>query len=348
MPAWTILLCRSSDRQKSEKLLYRKKLARRRVTTLSVLEILEYLNEHPEYVDLLRLAVEEEEGHAEEEHWLGWSWSDVRAYPATINKLIVAGLVKKTYDSSKFTNYKLVNLEATKEGLKKFEDLRIQPVLMEEKAEIPEDLFNVIVGYQKVKELFRDALNSERPCHILLVGPPASAKSMFLLELDRLPNSHFALGGQTSKVGIADEMFSYNPKYLIIDELDDMPIHEQSILKSLMESGVVVRRKHRIRQRGKFTTWVFGGSNGMKRLSPAITSRFLKVHFKPYTMQQFKEVVVSVLTTRENVAPELAEYIAQKVGKHTRDPREAIGLARVCKTKEKVDERVSLLWASVH
>ena len=314
--------------------------------TIGAPEIMEYLNEHPEYVGLLKLAVKHELRNAAKETYLGWDWSDVRAYPATINKLIIDGLVIKTYDSASFTNYKLANLEATKEALKNFEALAIQPAIVEEKAEIPADLFSVIVGYPRVKELFTDALNAERPCHILLVGPPASAKSMFLLELDRLPNSHFALGGQTSKVGIADEMFDYNPKYLVIDELDDMQVHEQSVLKSLMESGVVVRRKHRIRQRGRFTTWVFGGCNNMKKLSSAITSRFLKVRFKRYTMQQFKEVVVSVLTTRENVTPELAEYIAKKVGRHTKDPREAIGLARVSKTKEKVDERIELLWGA--
>jgi len=311
---------------------------------ITMLDVLEYLEEHPEYEKLLKLAVKHEEENAAKEGYLGWDWSSVRAYPATINKLIIDGLVRKTYDSASFTNYRLVNLQATKEALTTFETITKQPILVEEKADIPEDLFHVIVGYERVKELFWDALHAERPCHILLVGPPASAKSMFLLELDRLPNSHFALGGQTSKVGIADELFDYSPKYLIIDELDDMPVHEQSVLKSLMESGVVVRRKHRIREKGKFTTWVFGGCNSLKKLSPAITSRFLKIRFKPYTMQQFKEVVVSVLTTRENVTPELAEYIARKVGKYTRDPREAIGLARVCKTKEKVDERVSLLW----
>jgi len=42
---------------------------------------------------------------------------------------------------------------------------------------------------------------------------------------------------------------------------------------------------------------------------------------------------------------DLAEYIAERVGRYTRDPREAIALARVCRTKEKVDERVELLWA---
>jgi len=56
-----------------------------------------------------------------------------------------------------------------------------------------------------------------------------------------------------------------------------------------------------------------------------------------------KEVVVR--TRRRGVPCDLAEYIAERVGRYTRDPREAIALARVCRTKEKVDERVELLWA---
>ncbi|MGC8937336.1 MAG: hypothetical protein ACP5KV_08290, partial [Candidatus Methanomethylicaceae archaeon] len=207
----------------------------------------------------------------------------------------------------------------------------------EEKAEIPQDLFEPIVGYEDVKQLFRDALSSPKPTHILLYGPPASAKSMFLLELDRLPKSHFALGGQTSQVGLAEEMFQYAPKYLIIDELDDMPRYEQSVLKSLMESGVITVRKHNVRLRQKFSTWVFGACNNPKRLSDAVLSRFIKVHFDPYTPDQFREVVTSVLTKREGVDMDLAEYIAEKVGKFSRDPRDAIALSRVAKTKEKVD-----------
>ena len=82
----------------------------------------------------------------------------------------------------------------------------------------------------------------------------------------------------------------------------------------------------------------------MKKLTPAITSRFVKVPFKPYTMEQFREVVVSVLTKREKVGKKLAEYIAEEVGKHTRDPREAISLARIAKTRKKVDKYVKLLW----
>ena len=305
-------------------------------------KILAAIDEHPEYKIILERAVEHEEAHADDEHYLGWEWHDVKAYAATINKLVVGGLAEVSYSSANFTNYKLVDLEATKEVLKA---LTKRPVV-EEEAEVPEDLFDVIVGYDRVKELFWDALRSKRPCHILLVGVPASAKSMFLSELDRLPNSHFALGGQTSKVGIADEMFDYSPKYLIIDELDDMPSHEQSVLKSLMWGGVVARRKHRIRQKEKFDTWVFGGCNKLERLSDAIRSRFVKVRFTPYTMEQFKEVVISFLTKREKVVVKLAEYIADEVGKYTRDPREAVSLARIAKTREKVDKYTELLWGT--
>lgn len=307
-------------------------------------EILNYLLKHPEYVDILNRAIEVEEAHANEQHWLGWEWHHVRGHTGIINKLVVDGLVEVAYSSRSGTNYRLVSLQDTKEAIKEFETLTAEPVA--EEAAIPPDLFDAIVGYERVKELFWDAIRSENPCHILLVGPPASAKSMFLLELDRLPNSHFCLGGQTSKVGIADEMFDHSPKYLIIDELDDMPRHEQSVLKSLMWDGVVARRKHQIRQRGTFKTWVFGGCNKLERLSDAVRSRFVKVRFQPYTEEQFREVVVSVLTKRENVDEGLAGYIAEEVGKYTRDPREAISLARAAKTREKVDRYVKLLWGS--
>jgi hypothetical protein len=41
-------------------------------------------------------------------------------------------------------------------------------------------LFNGIIGYNEVKRLFRMGLNSDEQVSILLSGPPASAKTMFL------------------------------------------------------------------------------------------------------------------------------------------------------------------------
>jgi Holliday junction DNA helicase RuvB len=306
-------------------------------------EVFEFLNEHPEYADVLRRAVEEEERHSSEPHWLGWTWDSVRAFTSTINSLIIKGLVRVNYQSAKFTNYLLVDREAVKEALSVLEQVERHPKV-EDEAEVPGDLFEVIIGYEDVKQLLWDSINADRPCHVLLCGPPASAKSMFLMELDRLPNSHFALGGQTSKVGLADELFESNPKYLIIDELDDMPVQEQSVLKSLMWGGVVARRKHGIKERGKFETWVYGSVNNINRLTDAVRSRFMKVFFQPYSVDQFKEVVVSVLTRREGLDHDLAEHIAEVVGRHTRDPREAINMARISRSREKVEKYAELLW----
>lgn len=50
----------------------------------------------------------------------------------------------------------------------------------------PEPLFDSIVGYDDVKRLFSLSLSSDKPVHILLVGPPASAKTLFMLECIKL------------------------------------------------------------------------------------------------------------------------------------------------------------------
>jgi len=58
-----------------------------------------------------------------------------------------------------------------------------------EKADIPDDLFAHVVGHDEVKHWVSKSLASPRPVHILLAGPPATAKSMFLQALGSLPGS---------------------------------------------------------------------------------------------------------------------------------------------------------------
>jgi ATP-dependent protease Clp ATPase subunit len=53
-----------------------------------------------------------------------------------------------------------------------------------------------------VKRLFRMALDSDSAVHILLVGPPASAKTMFLTSLMQLKNSYFSDGANSTKAGM--------------------------------------------------------------------------------------------------------------------------------------------------
>ncbi|KKK83812.1 hypothetical protein LCGC14_2789610, partial [marine sediment metagenome] len=175
----------------------------------------------------------------------------------------------KIYDSDPST-YKLKEPELVRECLVKLSEIEEGT----EEGDIPNDLFDFILGHDPIKDLLWRSINSERPVHVLLVGPPATAKSMFLGELARLPFSRFALGGSTRKGGLEDYLLEFRPRYLIIDEIDKMDMRDQSVLLSLMESGVVARLKKRMREMEKMTTWIFGGANRDANMWPELKSRF--------------------------------------------------------------------------
>jgi hypothetical protein len=63
----------------------------------------------------------------------------------------------------------------------------------------PSALFNHIIGYDNIKRLFSMALDSDDQSHILLSGPPASAKTMFLESLSKLKSSYFVDGASITE-----------------------------------------------------------------------------------------------------------------------------------------------------
>src|SRR5207245_956850 len=104
-------------------------------------------------------------------------------------------------------------------------------------------LFEDIIGYDHIKRLFRMALDSDSVVHILLVGPPASAKTMFLTSLMQLKNSYFADGTNSTKAGMIDLLFENRPRFLLIDEADKMASKDQAFLLNLMETSIVSETK---------------------------------------------------------------------------------------------------------
>jgi hypothetical protein len=72
-------------------------------------------------------------------------------------------------------------------------------------------LFDDIYGYDNIKRLFRMALESSHPSSILLSGPPASAKTLFLHCLMRLNGSCFIDCSNATKSGLVDYIFDNNP-----------------------------------------------------------------------------------------------------------------------------------------
>src|ERR671923_2449447 len=141
-------------------------------------------------------------------------------------------------------------------------------------------LFDDIIGYEDVKDLFERAIKAERPVHLLLCGPPASAKSLFMRSLTKLERSYYTVGSSSTKSGIFDYLFEYRPRYFIIDELEKMNKKDQTSLLNLMESGILTELKHNQKRTTQLKTWVFASCNSTDELLPPLLTRFRDIHFK--------------------------------------------------------------------
>jgi Holliday junction DNA helicase RuvB len=201
-----------------------------------------------------------------------------------------------------------------------------------------EPLFDSIVGYNDVKRLFHLSLSSDKPVHLLLVGPPASAKTLFMLECMKLERSYFTLGSHSTKSGMVDYLFEKRPRYLIVDEIEHMPMKDQTALLSLMETGILAETKFQKTRNTHLKTWIFATSNATERMLTPLLSRFVILHFKQYSFGSFQEVTRHILV-REGVAPDIAVLIADAVWTKLRskDIRDCIKIGRLAKTKEDVD-----------
>ncbi len=198
--------------------------------------------------------------------------------------------------------------------------------------------FESIVGYDDVKRLFNMSLSSEKPVHILLVGPPASAKTLFMLECMKLERSYFTLGSHSTKSGMIDYLFEKRPRYLIVDEIEHMPMKDQTALLSLMETGIVSETKYQRTRNTQLKTWVFATSNGTERMLTPLLSRFVVLHFKQYSFGSFQEVCTHILS-REGVPSDVGQAIADAVWTKlkSRDIRDCIKLGRLAKTTADVE-----------
>jgi hypothetical protein len=124
-------------------------------------------------------------------------------------------------------------------------------------------LFENIYGYDDVKRLFRMALESDHRCSILLTGPPASAKTLFLQSLMKLKSSHFIDCSNATKSGVVDYVFDHRPEYLLLDELDKLSRKDQTFLLNLIETGLVSETKYDRTRKMEIKTSVFATSNNV-------------------------------------------------------------------------------------
>jgi len=196
---------------------------------------------------------------------------------------------------------------------------------------LPDDLFEDIIGHDDIKELLRACLLAEKPVHVLLVGPPALAKTLFLWDIERAAGEKaiWLVGSATSKGGLWDKIAERQSQIILIDELHTMNAADTAGLLSIMEGGRLVRTKVG-RELDLFNpVRVVAACNRLHGLSPELLSRFAVRKIQAYNRSDYLTVVKGVLVRREGIEDSTAEEIARRVDGMTQDVRQAVNVARL-------------------
>lgn len=274
-----------------------------------------------------------------------WDFQEVAVPWQIIRKLLFADVVKAVGGRRK--QYFLVDRDSVKKSLQEYEGyekIRTTELEVKKQIEIPSDIFDVIEEYGDLKDFIKLSLSAEEPVHGLLVGAPGTAKSLFLMELERLEGSHFITAGTATKVGIRDIIYEDLPRYLLIDEIEKISDSKDlSSLLTWMETGRIIITKHGLKDEKRGKGWVFGACNTTRGLPSELMDRFQVFHIKPYNPEQFRRVVIGYLTKRLKVEQGIAEYIADEVGKFTVSIRQAIRVSRIARTRGDVSKVLKII-----
>jgi Holliday junction DNA helicase RuvB len=223
---------------------------------------------------------------------------------------------------------------------------------IEQEADIrpPEEkFFSGIVGYSDLKRLFMRSIISREPSHILLTGPPASSKTIFLLQMMKgLDNSYFTDGTGTSGIGMVDYLFEHpSIKYLLIDEIDKMKKSDQVALLNVMETGILSSTKVRKTRQLKMNLWIFATSNSLDNISRPLKSRFLIFHLPEYKYEEFVEISAKLLNERYKIEDRTALKIADRVWNelNSKDIRDVLKIGKMVKREETDSDIDWLIYA---
>jgi len=207
-------------------------------------------------------------------------------------------------------------------------------------------VFSRVEGLDDIKEMMLRALESPERAHTLLTGPPASSKSLFMLEIEKFvsPKVYFAEGAATTKAGLHRFIAENQDKELIIiDEIDKMPLKDQEGLLTMMERGEFVSTKVRNTQKVKANIVIFATSNSTWRLSKPLLSRFTVFEIPEYTYKEFEAIAVRIIKKLpQNSVIQIASSI-WKTG--SRDIRDVLKIAKLCNpadTEDDIDRLISI------
>jgi replication-associated recombination protein RarA len=192
--------------------------------------------------------------------------------------------------------------------------------------------FDNICGYNDVKDIVLRALQTDESFNLLLCGPPASSKTLFLLAIQKQDHSAVYFDGSNTTNKILDIMEQQRPHTILLDGLDKMSRPFQHQLLNFLESGRVkvdeVKRSYDFEIKN---SKVFATANDLSCLSKPLQSRFRRLHLPPYTQEQFLAVATKVLP---KLREETVHIIASQVWSTSKDVRDVISVGKLIRRSD--------------
>jgi hypothetical protein len=202
----------------------------------------------------------------------------------------------------------------------------------EPEYEIPDDLFDNVIGHEPVKSLIMRCIESDEQIHFRLQGESSTAKSLFLTELERLPTSKYRSASGMTEVGLLDILMEQQPEFLLFDEIDKADNDCYTPLYELSEHGRVQKTISGNDVNIELDCNIIVTLNHPEKLPDELKKRMVKLEFEEYSDEDYLNVVTGVLMEKYELDEDVAEYIAEyqlnELGeKNVREPEQIAKLA---------------------
>jgi replication-associated recombination protein RarA len=191
-------------------------------------------------------------------------------------------------------------------------------------------LFHKIYGSEEMKENVYRTLIAENQVNMLLVGPPATSKTLFMQVIQEQCNDVIYFdSSNTSGAGLIEQLYNnQKAKILIIDEIDKLKKNDLNCLLGLLNNGSVDKALKTIHYKFTMNVKIFATSNSLAKLSKPVRSRFQIYSLPEYSDEEFVKVVQFCL--KEKLLESTSETIAKiLLANEKKDVRAAISISNL-------------------
>ena len=284
--------------------------------------IVSTLMQNEDYLDVLKDAIDIEQGDGNSRPFTsGWDYSEISETPQTLSRMAQEGLLDVASRRSGNPNtYEISNIEEAEQAIALVEEGGSVGHTEDEEQEqddessedqIPEDLFDVVIGHEPVKDLLHRSMSTDQQTHFRLQGESSTAKSVFLTELERLPGAVYRSASGMTEVGLLDILMNDQPEYLLFDEIDKAEKDCYTPLYELTEHGRVQKTISGSKVNIELNCNLVVTLNHPEQLPEELRKRMVKLQFDEYDDSEYIEIVTRVLQNKFDMDEEVASFIAE-------------------------------------